>query len=131
MRSMFFVLAVTTMSCATNEPNVQKPVAAPTVAASSVSSSPVAAAPTGKKFKIYRGETLELDVTDTPGPLVSTSAPPPVPGSPPPKPHPFLSASAYVAADEGALRALLDESHSTAEFLDKLRARGYRVVEVP
>jgi hypothetical protein len=88
-------------------------------------------APTGKRFEVYRGDTLELDVTDTPGPLVSTSAPPPVPGAPSPKPHPFLSASAHVAADEGALRALLDQSHSTAEFLEKLRAAGYRVVEVP
>ena len=74
---------------------------------------------------------LELEIVDRPGPLVSNAAPPPVPGSPPPPPHKFLTATAFVAADEGELRKLLDASSSLEEFLGKLRARGFRIEEVP
>ena len=84
-----------------------------------------------RKFKVYKGEVLELEIVDRPGPLVSNSAPPPVPGSPPPPPHPFLSATAFVATDEGELRKLLDASSSLEEFLGKLRAKGLRVEEAP
>jgi len=82
-----------------------------------------------RKFRVYKGDVLELEIIDRPGPLVSTSAPPPVPGAPPPPDHPFLSATAFVATDEGELRKVLDESKSLDEFLTKLRARGLRVVD--
>lgn len=97
--------------------------------AANVASSHATASP--RRFKVYKGEVLELEIVDRPGPLVSNSAPPPVPGSTPPPPHPFLSATAFVATDEGELRKLLDASSSLEEFLGKLRAKGLRVEEVP
>ncbi len=84
-----------------------------------------------RRFKVYKGDVLELEIVDRPGLLMSNSAPPPVPGSPPPPLHPFLSATAFVATDEGELRKLLDASSSLEEFLGKLRAKGLRVEEVP
>ena len=83
-----------------------------------------------RRFKVYKDDLLELEIVDQPGPLVSNSAPPPPPGSPPMKPHPFLSAVAFVPTDEGALRDLLDQSTSLDEFLARLRDQGFRVVEV-
>ncbi len=102
--------------------------ASATPSASAVSTASTAS--TGKHYMVYRDELLELEIVDKPGPLVSNSAPPPLPGSVPPKDHPFLTAPAFVPEDEGKLRQLLDTCKSTAEYLEKLRALGYRVVEV-
>ena len=82
-----------------------------------------------RHFQVFKGEVLVLEIADTPGPLISTAAPPPPPGAKLAR-HPFLSASAYVATEEDRLRRLLDASHSTDEYLDKLRAADYRVVEL-
>jgi hypothetical protein len=78
-----------------------------------------------------RGEGVVISITDGPGVLMDTSAPPPPPGSQPSM-HPFLGAAC--GGDPLACsRAgnLLRESHSTAEFLDRLRAAGYEIAPAP
>ncbi len=70
------------------------------------------------------GESV-LRIEDAPGPLVSTA--PRRPGSPPTL-HAFLSATALDARQEHTLRALLDASRSTDDFLGRLREAGYEVV---
>jgi hypothetical protein len=73
-----------------------------------------AAAP--RRYRLWRDGRLALDVTGEPGILVSTSAPPPLPGQPPAT-HPFATATAYVAEWEGQLGALLRESSDLDAFL--------------
>lgn len=75
-------------------------------------------------WEIYKGERLVLSVSDGPGPLVSTAAPPP--GAPSVR-HPFLSASAHAPEEEDALKRILDASESTADFLSRLETAGYGV----
>jgi hypothetical protein len=41
--------------------------------------------------------------------------------------HPFIDAQALDAANEGELRALLDESESFDDYVRRLIARGYDV----
>lgn len=65
-----------------------------------------------------------LTVVGAPGPLVSTGSRPR--GTPPPT-HPFLSATAHDAAEESALRALLEQSSDLPDFLGHLAAAGYEV----
>jgi hypothetical protein len=78
-------------------------------------------------YRVYdANDRLALTVTDEPGALVSALSPPPPPGTPLPR-HPFLSAVAWLPEIEGELRALLDASDSTAAFLERLRAAGFRV----
>jgi hypothetical protein len=81
------------------------------------------------RYEVYAGNDLVLEVEDSPGPLISTSAPPPPPGTEPP-PHPFLTATAYVATEEHRLRELLNQSTSTADYVQRLESEGYRVVQV-
>ena len=81
-----------------------------------------------KHYTVYWEDQRVLDVRDTPGALVSVSAPPPRPGETPPT-HPFLSASAYAPEHEGRLREVLDRSDSTDGYLANLRDLGYRVEE--
>lgn len=81
-----------------------------------------------KRYDVYSGDDLALEIEDTPGPLVSISAPPPPPGSTP-APHPFLTGTAHLALEEHHLRQLLDQSSNTADYLKRLEADGYRVVE--
>lgn len=76
-------------------------------------------------WKVYDDDTLILDVSDTPGPILSTASLPPGVA---PSQHPFLSASARSAKHEHKLRALLNGSKSLQEFLSNLRSAGYRVV---
>jgi hypothetical protein len=73
---------------------------------------------------VYDEGTLILEVSDTPGAIVSTAALPPGVA---PVQHPFLSASARSAKHEHKLRELLNASKSLPEFLSKLREAGYRV----
>lgn len=75
-------------------------------------------------YLVFKGETPVLRVVDQPGPLVGTALPPP--GFTPPE-HPFLSASALSPFEESALRRILEDSGSTAEFLKNLEQAGYRV----
>jgi len=75
------------------------------------------------------GEVV-LEIVDEPGALVSLSAGPPPPGSTSP-PHAFLSGTAYVVTEEHSLRQILLASSSTADYIERLRAKGYEVVEKP
>jgi hypothetical protein len=81
-----------------------------------------------RSARVYRGNMAVLELTDKPGPLLSRMAPPPRPGEQPTW-HPFLSGVALVAVDEGTLGDILERSRSFDEFLDLLRAGGFRVVE--
>ena len=92
-------------------------------------SPPAVTLPGPSRFaRVYRGNVAVLEVKDVPGPLLSRMAPPPLPGEQPTR-HPFLSGVALVAAEEGALGDILEHSQSFDEFLDRLRAEGFRVVE--
>lgn len=82
-----------------------------------------------RRFRLTRDGRLALDVTETPGILVSTSAPPPLPGRPPAT-HPFATATAYVAEWEGELGAMLREAPDLDAFLAVAAARGYTVEAV-
>ena len=77
------------------------------------------------RYRVYAGEHLALSITDEPGALVSSSSPSARPGEV--QQHPFLTAAAHLSAIEGELRKLLDQSTSTADFLERLTAAGYRV----
>ena len=81
-----------------------------------------------KRYVVYRGSEKVLEITDAPGPLISKLAPPPAPGQAAAL-HPFLSATAYVAEEEARLRDTLNRSRSLSEYLDALRAMGFKVEE--
>lgn len=81
-----------------------------------------------KRYVVFKGDQVVLDVTDRPGPLISKMAPPPPPGTGP-RMHPFLSATASVPEHEQLLLQVLADSRSLAEYLARLTAFGYRVIE--
>jgi hypothetical protein len=78
-----------------------------------------------RHWRVFDGELAILELSDEPGPLISTAAPPP---SGTPATHPFLSATALDAAHENRLRELLDASKSVDELIAALERAGYRVV---
>ena len=80
-----------------------------------------------KIYKVYLDDELALEITEGAGPLVSRTAPPPLPGTEPAM-HPFLSATAFMPHNEGRLRELLDQSGSLAEYLSLLQQNGFRIV---
>ena len=82
-----------------------------------------------RQFRLTRDGRLALDVTETPGILVSTSAPPPLPGQGPTT-HPFATATAYVAEWEGELGEMLRTAPDLDAFLAVASARGYTVEAV-
>ena len=82
-----------------------------------------------KRYDVYWGEELVLQIVDEPGLLVSRVAPPPPPGTALPM-HPFLSATALVPEHEERLREVLDSSSSLTEYLSELASLRYTVVEV-
>jgi hypothetical protein len=88
-----------------------------------------AAAPE-RRWVVYVGELRLLEISDTPGIIVDTNAPPPPPGVEPAR-HPFLTAAcggdALLCSRAGNL---LRESTSLPEFLGKLQGEGWRVEEV-
>ena len=75
-------------------------------------------------YLVFRGDRPVLEVTDRPGPLVSTAL---LPAGASPARHPFLSASALAPSEEHELGTILDGSTSTADFLKNLERAGYRV----
>jgi len=77
-----------------------------------------------RAYDVSKDGRLVLSVTDAPGPVVSTAAPPPDKAV---VSHPFLSASAHDPLEEDALRALLLRAKNTGEFLELLRGAGYQV----
>jgi hypothetical protein len=78
--------------------------------------------PPGSKWEVLKGGTLVLKVKNEPGPIVSKAS-----SSGPAANHKFLSASSYDAAEEDAVRELLNASKSTADFLRRLEKAGYTV----
>ncbi|MBI5490931.1 MAG: hypothetical protein HY905_26600 [Deltaproteobacteria bacterium] len=83
-----------------------------------------------RHWRVFDGDNPLLEISNVPGVLMDTSAPPPPPGSTPSM-HPFLSAAC--GGDPLACsRAgdLLRASSSLDEFLDSLRNNGYRVEEL-
>lgn len=82
-----------------------------------------------RRVRLHRDGRLALDLTATPGPLVSVSAPPPPPGQEPPS-HPFATATAFVAEWEGELGRLLREASDLDAFLIAVTDLGYEVEEV-
>lgn len=80
-----------------------------------------------KRWRVFDGEQLIMEVSDAPGPLISVAAPPP---GLRPIVHPFLSAASRSAHHEHRLKEILDASTSAADFLEKLRAAGFEVVPV-
>jgi hypothetical protein len=84
---------------------------------------------TPRRFRLYREGRLALEIRDQPGIMVSTSAPPPLPGRGPVT-HPFATATAYVAEWEGQLGAMLRGAPSFDAFLDEVAAAGYEIRRV-
>ena len=93
-----------------------------------------------RELLVYRDGRLTLRMHDTPGTLRSTAPPtperrpappPPVNTRLPPGLHPFIDAQAFDAATEGELRALLDESTSFDDYVQRLVAAGYEVKPAP
>ena len=80
-------------------------------------------------YQLFRDEVLVLDITGRPGILVSTSAPPPLPGEGPVT-HPFATATFRTAETEGELGAMLRAAPDLESFLDAARTAGYQVEPV-
>ena len=76
------------------------------------------------KWRVYDADEVILEVSDAPGPLISTAAPPP---GGRPTTHPFLSATAFSPRHEGQLRRILESATSLDGFLQGLRTAGFRV----
>jgi len=79
-----------------------------------------------RRWDVYDGDVLVLEVSNQPGILRSTAAPPPDPGWRPPR-HPFLSATAQSAVHESKLRRILLASSSLDDFLERLDDEGFTV----
>ena len=60
-------------------------------------------------YSVYWDDEVVLVVRDEPGILISRSAAPPPPGTPPAM-HPFLTGTAYLPEHEGTLREALERS---------------------
>lgn len=80
-----------------------------------------------KRWRVFDGDQLIMEVSDVPGPLISVAAPPP---GLRPVVHPFLSAASRSAHHEHRLKAILDAATSVPDFLDRLRAAGFVVQPV-
>ncbi|HEU4411435.1 MAG TPA: hypothetical protein VFS43_39655 [Polyangiaceae bacterium] len=83
-----------------------------------------------RRWAVSRNGKVFLRLTDEPGRIIDTNAPPPPPDAIPP-PHPFLSGTCggeIVACSKAG--ELLRASSSTKEFLAKLRAAGFDVREL-
>jgi hypothetical protein len=78
-------------------------------------------------YSVYWDDQLVLVVRDEPGILISRSAAPPPPGTPPAM-HPFLTGTAYLPEHEGVLREALEGSTDFDGFVRELEGLGYRVV---
>ncbi len=79
--------------------------------------------PAPRHFHIYKSQRLVLDVTATPGPMLSTAGPPPQ-GAPQ---HPFLSGRAYDPFTEGALGELAREAPDFDTFIDEVIDDGFDI----
>lgn len=79
-----------------------------------------------RRYRVFAGDQLALEIRGVGGVLVSTSAPPPMPGQAPVT-HPFATATFRMAENEGELGQLLRAATSLDAFLDSVASRGYRV----
>ena len=81
--------------------------------------------------RIAEGGDTVLEISDTPGFLVDSNAPPPPPGVTP-RPHPFLSGGCAPGTGVACTRAgnELRASRSLDEFLGRLRDSGFSVQQV-
>jgi len=79
---------------------------------------------TERHWKVFDGTTLVLEVSSTPGPILSTA---PLPPGTPPRTSPFMSATAKDAMHEDKLHTILEDSHDLDGFLAKLEAAGLTV----
>lgn len=77
-------------------------------------------------FTVWHGDRLAVRGRAVPGVLASTSAPPPLPGTPPVT-HPFATATFFEAETEGQLGALLRSASDLDGFFEAAAAAGYRV----
>ena len=81
-----------------------------------------------RRYVVYRDSEKVLEVTNEAGPLISKQAPPPAAGEGAAM-HSFLSATACVPGEETRLRNALNQSRTLSEYLEALRAMGFRVEE--
>ncbi|WP_405389739.1 hypothetical protein OG596_18720 [Streptomyces sp. NBC_01102] len=82
-----------------------------------------------RRYRVFAGERLAVEVVGEPGVLVSSSAPPPLPGEAPVT-HASMSANFRRAENEGALGLLLRNAPGLDAFLAAVRSAGYRVESV-
>ena len=82
-----------------------------------------------REYRVFRDDRLVLEIRGEPGILVSTSAPPPLPGTGPVT-HPFATATFRTAETEGELGAMLRGAADLDGFLAAAEAVGYRVEPV-
>lgn len=81
-----------------------------------------------RRLEVLKDGRVVLELTDAPGPLVSTAPPPP---NGQVVHHAFLSGAARDAAWEGELKRLLDLSPSLDAYITALAATGFTVREAP
>ena len=83
--------------------------------------------PTEHHWQVYDRDTLVLEVSSRPGPIISTALLPP---GTPPATSTFMSATARDAAHEDQLHGILVASRDLDGFLANLRAAGLVVKPV-
>ncbi|SIN93222.1 hypothetical protein [Agromyces cerinus] len=79
-----------------------------------------------RRYQVFVGDQLALELRGESGILVSASAPPPLPGTAPVT-HLFATAVFRMAENEGELGDLLREAADLDSFLEAVRDLGYRV----
>lgn len=122
-RSFIVTTMILLVASACDERKASSPSAAPPMPTAQNAAPPPG---DGSRWEAKRGPA-SLSITNQPGIVVDTNAPPPPPGNPPAQ-HPFLGAScsgdALGCSEAGTL---LRASTSTADFLDRLRKAGFQV----
>lgn len=84
---------------------------------------------TAPRFRIWADGQVALELTASPGALVSTSTPPPMPGQPAPF-HPWATAAFRRPEHEGILGRLLREAPDLEAYLAAVTSAGYTVEPV-
>jgi hypothetical protein len=80
------------------------------------------------RYRVYENNRLILEFVGELGPLISMTAPPPLPEQPLVR-HPFVTAVAQFPGREELLRSKLDKSSNVEEFLVAIKGLGMKVVE--
>jgi len=115
VKPIAFVLAVAACGTPPHEP------AATTTAHATGSSQPM---PAERHWQVYDGDTLILEVSDRPGPILSTA---PLPPGQAPMQCAFMSATSRDAFHENQLHQILEASKDLPSFLNGLVAAGFKV----